>query len=210
MRLERMKRVLRERGGDSGVSIVELVVTIAVLSIVMTLIFGIVINETNASDAFKERTQEQADTRLVVDTFVRDLRQAYPGGTGNVPVEVASASEITFYSPDRDADFRLRKITYKLVSGALTRSVTVSTNTYSDAVVLGHGWTQPTGTPAVVSVLNGVTNTTLFTYLNQNNGTPIAGNPLVAVQLDLVVDQSPGQSTGAQTYRTRVDLRVMQ
>jgi prepilin-type N-terminal cleavage/methylation domain-containing protein len=208
MRFEAIRRRLQDKRNDSGFSLIETVVTVMVFSIVMTVIFGTVINVMNASNTFKERTQEQADTRLAIDTLVRDLRQAYYGKAGTPTVWLAStATSITFYSPDRGADFHLRQITYTLAAGQLTRSVTTSTNAVSAVVGTVNNWAFPALGPAV-PVLTGVTNATVFTYKNQQNGTPTVLLPLQAVQIDLVIDQSPSTSPTAQSYHTQVDLRV--
>jgi Tfp pilus assembly protein PilV len=207
MRFERIRHRLRQPRGDGGFSIVEVAVATAVFAIVMTVIFGTVINVVNASNAFKERTQEQADTRLAIDTLVRDLRQAYTGKSTLNPVPTMNAASVTFYSPDRAADFHLRKITYSVTAGSLYRQVTSSNNAASAVVGSATAWSFPPDNPAFI-VLAGVTNATLFTYKNQNNGTPTAQLPVRSVQIDLVIDQSPSTSPTAQTYHTQVDLRV--
>jgi Tfp pilus assembly protein PilW len=193
---------------------VETVVTLMVFSIVMVVVFGTVINVLNASTTFKERTQEQADTRLAIDTLVRDLRQAYTGKVAPMnSIVTMQAGTISFYSPDQVPDFHLRLITYKLTAGSLTRSVTTSTNVASAVVGTANAWAFPGNPgptvlgPAVV-VLTGVTNSTLFTYKDQLNGTPATVDLVQAVQLDLVIDNSPNTSPTPQTYHTQVDLRV--
>jgi prepilin-type N-terminal cleavage/methylation domain-containing protein len=212
MRLEAIRRRLQHGREDSGFSIIEMVVTIMVLSIVMTVIFGTVLNLLNASNTFKERTQQQADTRFTIDTLVRDLRQAYYGQAGTPSVSPAStARSITFYSPDRGVPyFRLRLITYTLLAGSttLTRQVTTSTNDSLAVVGTATPWAFPGSLGPIVPVLRGVTNTSVFTYKNQADATPTALDPLQAVQIDLVVVQSPATSPTPQTYHTQVNLRV--
>jgi hypothetical protein len=208
MRFGQIRRRLQASSGDAGSSLVETAVSLAVLSIVMAVIFGTVLNVISASSSFKERTQEQADARLVIDAFVRDLRQAYTGKANLKSVATtSSATNIVFFSPDRGVDFHLRMITYDMTGGTLTRSISTSTNTSSTVVGTVNAWTF-TGTPVAVPVLTGIKNTTLFTYKNQQDATPTASLPLAAVQIDLVIDQSPATSPTAQTYHTQVDLRV--
>ena len=208
MRFGQISRRLHARGGDAGSSLVEMAVAILVLSIVMSVIFGTVLNVINASSSFKERTQEQADVRLVIDALVRDLRQAYTGKGNLASVDPSSsATKIVFFSPDRGVDFHLRMITYNLTGGTLTRSVSTSTNTFTTVVGTINAWAFGPA-PVDVPVLTGVLNATVFTYKNQKDATPTASLPLAAVQVDLVIDQSPATSPTPQTYHTRVDLRV--
>jgi hypothetical protein len=163
----------------------------------------------NASTTFKERTQEQADTRLAIDTLVRDLRQAYTGKVAPMnSIVTMQAGTISFYSPDQVPDFHLRLITYKLTAGSLTRSVTTSTNVASAVVGTANAWAFPGVLGNAVAVLTGVTNSTLFTYKDQLNGTPATVDLVQAVQLDFVIDNSPNTSPTPQTYHTQVDLRV--
>ena len=208
MRFEQIRRRFHTKSGDAGSSLVEMAVAILVLSIVMSVIFGSVLSVISASTSFKERTQEQADVRLVIDALVRDLRQAYTGKAGLKSVDPSSSpTKIVFFSPDRGVNFHLRRITYNMTGGTLTRSISTSTNTSQNVVGTTNAWAFGPA-PVAVSLLTGVLNTTLFTYKNQQDATPSASLPLAAVQFDLVIDQSPGTSPTRQTYHTRVDLRV--
>jgi prepilin-type N-terminal cleavage/methylation domain-containing protein len=209
MRFERTRQRLQQRRDDAGFSMIEMAVTVMVFSIVMVVVFGTVLNVLSASTTFKERTQEQADTRLAIDTLVRDLRQAYTGKVAPMnSIVTMQAGTISFYSPDQVPDFHLRLITYKLTAGSLTRSVTTSTNVASAVVGTANAWAFPGVLGNAVAVLTGVTNSTLFTYKDQLNGTPATVDLVQAVQLDFVIDNSPNTSPTPQTYHTQVDLRV--
>jgi prepilin-type N-terminal cleavage/methylation domain-containing protein len=204
MRLERILR-LQQRRDDGGFSLVELSVAIAVFSIVITVIFGTVLNVMSASNTMQERTAEQAETRLAIDTLMRELRQAYQT-PGTASVLTMTATQIVFYSPDRDTDFHLRKLTYNMAGGVLTRTVDTTTNRLL-AVTGGVAWAFP-NTPTSSVVLTGITNATLFTYKDQNNAVATTGATLRSIVIDFVIDRTPNAPPAAQPYHTQVDLRV--
>jgi hypothetical protein len=164
----------------------------------------------NAANSVRDRNQEEADTRLAVDALVRDLRQAYTGAPatmGAVKFPASTSTSITLYSPDRAADFHLRQIVYTMAAGVLTRAVTTSVEG-SLAVGTSGGWTF-TGQPvSSAPVLTGITNASLFTYLDQNNAPTVLSSSLQAVQIDLSIDLTPASSPTPEIFQTRVDLRV--
>jgi hypothetical protein len=124
----------------------------------------------------------------------------------SVVFPASTATSITFYSPDRFADFHLRRITYTKTGTVLNRSVTVSLEV-SSAVTGAAVWTFP-GATTTGPVLTGLTNASLFSYRDELNAPTTNALVLRAVVLDLVIDQSPNTPPGPQTYHTQVDLRV--
>lgn len=153
---------------DTGFTLIELLL---VMPMLLILLGGLTLTLTNMMHA-NEKTQEEAtlqtEARAAIDSLTSDIRAAYVGD-GTDPVLSASATSITFESPDRyptstsgstESSFHLRKLTYTLTNGTLQRQFMTSTNTFP----AGPPWTWPGANGPWMPVVGSVTNTDLFTY----------------------------------------------
>jgi type II secretory pathway pseudopilin PulG len=142
-----------------------------VMPMLLILLGGLTLTLTNmmrVNDTTQEEATLQTEARATSETLASDIRQAFVGD-GTDPVLSASATSITFESPDRyptttsgttQSSFHLRKITYTLTNGTLQRQLMTSTNTFPSAPP----WIWPGGNGAWTTVLGSVTNTDVFTY----------------------------------------------
>ena len=188
------------RRGDRGFTLVEVMVATSILGIVLLLVYGAMGSGVQQAVDVEARNQIQSEVRVVVDTFARDLRQAYTGDASLDRVESIGASAITFYSPDRATPFHVRRISYRLSGTTLQRSVTTSTDT--DGIPWTFGATGPW-----VDVLANVRNTTVFTFRDADGLVTTVADNVALVQLDLTVDRDPTRPPGALSYSTTVELR---
>jgi hypothetical protein len=147
--------------------------------------------------------------RSTLDTLGHELQSALCNGS-TAPITSASGTQISFTAPDRQLPFHLRQITYTLIGGALTRQVTISTNTD------GPPWTFGSPLP-VQTVVDAVTNSTPFQYYDSSgtdlspSGGAVAGGDLstiakVVATLTLVPPASRG--TGSVTTQNAAMLRT--
>jgi hypothetical protein len=122
----------------------------------------------HVTDKTQEETTLQTEARATFSTLASDIRQAFVGD-GTDPIIAATATSITFESPDRyptttsgttQSSFHLRKITYTLTNGVLQRQFMTSTNVFPTAPP----WAWPGANGALVNVLGSVTNTDVFSY----------------------------------------------
>lgn len=188
------------RPADRGYTLIEVMVATSILGIVLLLVYGALGSGVQQAADVEARNQVQSEVRVVADAFVRDFRQAYTGHASLGRVQSIGPTQVTFYSPDRATPFHVRKISYQLVGTTLQRSVTTSTDTD------GFPWVFGTTGP-YVTVLDGLRNTTVFTFRDTAGlPTTVAANVAV-VQLDLTVDHNPARPPGALSYSTSVALR---
>ena len=199
-----MMRALRRRlrHEESGFSLIELTVSMAVLGILFG-VYSLVLSSTiRDGGAVEDQATSQAQVRAAVDVLAADLRQAYTGdstGTATLVASGFSGTTITFYSPDRQTPFHDRQISYRLSSGNLQRQFATSTDTD------GYPWTWG-ATSAWVTQVSNVTNSTIFTYYDSSGAVTSTASAIDSVGITVTV--SPRGSQGrTYTYSTSVQLR---
>jgi prepilin-type N-terminal cleavage/methylation domain-containing protein len=195
-----MNALRRRNRGDEGFSLIEMIVATSLLGIVLLIVYGTLTGGVQTAADTESRVQIESDVRLAADAFVRDLRQTYTGDPSVNRIATMTATQLTFYSPDRSTPFHLRKISYRLNGANLERSVTISSDTD------GFPWTFGTTGPYIV-VVKDVRNTTLFTYFDQGGTAETDPTAVETVNLAVTVDRDPNRPPGAVSYTTTVNLR---
>ena len=110
----------------------------------------------------QEETALQSESRSALNTMEMEIRGAFTGGDGSPEIAAASATSITFYTPDQYGDpnattsFHLREISYQVSNGLLQRQFRTTTNQYPNASCLTCGgttqWTWGAWSPWVTVV----------------------------------------------------------
>ncbi|MGC1511958.1 MAG: hypothetical protein WA797_03455 [Acidimicrobiales bacterium] len=189
----------RHAGGELGFGMIELLVGIALSVGVLTVAGGFFTSAWTHTASLEHEMVLQDGARRVLQQIDDELRQAYTGQAGLSPVASLSSTSITFYSPNRDTPFRLRKITYQHSGTTLTRSEVLSDNTAAP-------WSFPGGVPTPITVLTDVL---------PPGGSPAiaaiftgAGSPIRTVTVQVSIDTDPTRSPSAQKYETAAHIRV--
>ena len=204
--MSRQRTTTEAPAGDEGFSLVELVVAMAILLVASVAVFNALATSTKQVNAVQSMVEAQASARIVISGMESELRNAFTGDPAMPRVQAVAANAVTFFTADRNTPMRLKKVTYLLTAGTLTRSTTISTNTGPP-----YTWAFPTTAPAI-TVLKGVQNTTLFVFRDSAGATltyTAASAPLVAtVEVTIQVrDPSASVTQKAETYTTTVKLR---
>ena len=138
-----VQKIVRDR---RGFTLVEMLVGMAVLGIVLASMAGLLSAIYNTGTQTVEAGTLQDEARSSVDTLVADLRQAYTGDSATPLIASFSSTAITFYSPDRQQPFHLRKVAYQVSGNTLQRAFVTSTDTdgppWVGLTTLG-GWQTP-------------------------------------------------------------------
>jgi prepilin-type N-terminal cleavage/methylation domain-containing protein len=184
---------------ESGVTLIEVTVAMSLMAMVLAMVYGSMWSSTTTATNMQKRTDLLAATRLSLDTFQRDLRQAYTGDSNTPVVESLSATQISFFSPDRATPLHVRRIIYRLNGTQLERSVTPSTNTN------GPPWTFGTA-GAYQTVLTDVVNASILTYWDANGAATTV--PGAVRRVDLTIDVGASLSNpGPQRHTLSINLR---
>jgi prepilin-type N-terminal cleavage/methylation domain-containing protein len=153
---------------ERGFTLIELLVAMPMLVILLAGLSLTLIQLMRSSGQTQQLTTLQTEARSTLATLQSDIRQAF-SGDGTAPIVAATATSITFLSPDRyptttsgssQSSFHLRSIVYSLSGGTLSRQLMTSTNTFPTAPP----WTWPGSYSTLVPVIGSVTNTDVFSY----------------------------------------------
>lgn len=140
---------------DKGFTLIEILVSIAVIVGIMFIIGNFSINILNFKNFLTPTFQVQQEIALTFQNMTSEIRSMSPSNTGSYAIFQAGTSTLTFFS-DIDEDGLYEQIRYFVSSSTLERGVT-----------------KPTGNPAFYNpanekifdvVHNVVSTSTIFTY----------------------------------------------
>jgi type II secretory pathway pseudopilin PulG len=157
---------LHRRGDESGVSLVELVVVMMMMSIVSALAFGVLVETTRVASRADNSTRGENDGRLALRTVSEDIRAAvqirasssttacasgltFPAGFATcvaflVPHEIAANANTTTLAGAKPISCPFSNITYGLKAGVLREDRTdynascAATTTTTGRVILSN------------------------------------------------------------------------
>jgi prepilin-type N-terminal cleavage/methylation domain-containing protein len=141
------KLTKKKRGSihsEGGFTLIELLIVVSLLGITSAM-FAVTYGATVTRNAeVSGQNILQTEVRSSLNQFVSDLRDATYGDS-TVPIIAFSANSITFYSPDRNKPYRIRRVKYWLVGSALKRQATLSTG-FNSTTLKWDGLGADTGT----------------------------------------------------------------
>lgn len=190
----------RRAGREKGFTLVELVIGMALISILFGLFSVVVSSALRHGGEVEEQTVLQRQVRGTVERLAEDLRQAYSGADGISPIESASATQIQFLSPDRQQPFHLRRLAYRASGTSFQSALATSTDTDGepwDVPTLGEWNTQ----------FGSMVSTNVFSYLDANGAATVTAAQVktVVIQVTVATKTSPNRQ---YTYKTSVTLRA--
>jgi prepilin-type N-terminal cleavage/methylation domain-containing protein len=196
--MRRLRLLVRD---DRGFTLIEMMVSIAVLGIFFAAFATVVGSAIRHSSEIQEQSVLQTEVRASVDSLVADLRQtSIAGDTTLSRISTATGTQLTFLSPDRQPLMHLRRISYQVTGGQLQRAIATSTNTTDPwAIPALSAWSTVARSIATTSI-------PVFTYFDVNGAsTSVPANiNTVRIRVTVATATTPGRQF---TYDTRVALR---
>jgi prepilin-type N-terminal cleavage/methylation domain-containing protein len=194
---------LRPINGEGGFTIVEMLSAMAVFSIVLGIFSVVLSSAIRHSGEVEQQKDLQVEARAAINTVAADLRQVYDGDddVATSPILSMSGTQVTFYSPDRQLPFHLRRITYRLSSGEFQRAFLTSSDTD------GSPWVGVSTNPTSFrTVVRDVVNSTVFAYKKADGTT--ATNPVNVKTIDVTLTVATKTTPSRQyTYKSSVTVR---
>ena len=203
----KMERLLKAKQGQSGVTLIELMVVVFIFVLVMA-VMAVFFDYFFDSYYFTfDQGRSIDEVKVSVDRFSREVREAQSSQEGAYPLQVANDQEISFYS-DVDNDGQVEFVRYFLSGNNLMRGVIEPgspPNVYSPG----------TEATRIISeyVRNGVE--PVFYYYNGSWPSDVVNNPLVLadrlletrlVEINLMINTSPNTQDDLEVS-TRVMIR---
>ena len=186
-----------------GLTLIEMLVTIAAVALVMTAIADSVLFFYRANTSSIEQSYQISSARRGVELLVRDIREAAYGDDGAYPVSSIGSTTLEFYS-DTDRDASVERIRYSLVGDSFTRNVLDSSGNPPSYTGLGATST------AAFYVRNAEQGVAVFRYYGED-GAEITDYADVgdvrSVTVRLVVNVQPIRAPGEFTLQSSATLR---
>lgn len=191
-----------------GLTLIELLVSLFVLSIIGIVGFNIQKSLFTFSDLLEGALSSQQETRQTFNVISRELRSASPSVSGAYPLAQASSTSLAFFS-DINNDELTEKIRYFLDNGTVKKGIVYPTGT---------PLSYPTASEKISIMVNNVYNTSsLFVFYDNNyDGTtssqPLAEPPNIpaisSIKLNIVVISENSQKEKLpQTMTTQITIR---
>lgn len=205
-----MRAQTRVDGHDRGATVTELVVAVAILTVVMAAVFAGMYSMQGAIAGGEERLQNLDEARHLMAVASRDLRTAVRLGAGESPFVYAAGNEAIFHA-NLDTDGAPKKVRIHIDDEDRLVEEVWEADEGSSAPLYTYS-----GAPEVRLVGRYLDNdeaVPLFTYLD-TEGNPLGATPLSegdrlavkAVQIKLVVKKATNQPLRATTLVNRVRL----
>ena len=175
----RLRELLRN---EDGFTLVELAVA---MPIALIVIGGMVIMLTTLTHYQNQNQEEltlQTEARSALNRLETQIRGAFYGDGSTAAISSATATGVTFYTPDQYAatvsgstlsTFHLKQVSYRVSNGLLQTQFQTTTNTYPTAPPWTFPGTMSTWT-TVVGSAGAVTNTDVFSFWDQCNAQGVA------------------------------------
>lgn len=191
----------------SGMTLVEIVVVLAISSIVLTVIVRALAIGLPVSRIIVLRVQSTETARLQLKRIAKALREARGSDIGSYPLVEVGPQRIIFYS-DVDNDVATERIRYELVGTNLERGVI---KPRGDPIRYNEGDEETTVVAS--SVQNESSGVDVFTYYSGDypaDQTPLSSidiKEIKYIQFNLLIDADPLVDPGPVNLISQVQIR---
>lgn len=185
-------RPITERERQAGFTLVELMVSLAILAVILGMLASGAIAMQRANEDVDVRTDNTASTFTAMEAITRHVRAADVTVDNGPAFEIANAQHARFYVNTDVTEVPTRVEYQRFADGRLVRNVTPPTVASSGAV------TYPAGNTTTRVLVTDVSDQTLFTYLRVDDTN-------TEVQLPA---SGASEAERRGIHRVRIDLRV--
>lgn len=198
---------------EEGFTLIEMLMTMVYLGVIFSLFAALISLTVSNDNTLTSESALQAQVRGALDQITSEVRQALPLTTTSTSAFVTSGgtmspTSLTFYTPDETyssgspTTFHLNEESFSLSGGNLDYSFAQSTNTGG----IGTTWTMPALGSAVAEV-SGITNSSIFTYFDDNGAATTVPADVATVVVTLTVKEDSAAGSPI-TYTDSATLRI--
>lgn len=215
----RWRRERAERP-DTGLSLPEVLVAMALTSILLAALMGIFVSDLRTTSRISAKTDATADARLAVDTMSRRLRVAVAPDAATAAFTATGPRSVTFYASlvgaaaggvtPRATDPRPTKVEYSVVPTTFSgKATSCLREVLTPAAGTASPYTYPASGATARCLAYGTVNAdgaALFTYYQSGSGTapPVTLDDVRSVRVALGVTAATGGQQATTSAATRV------
>jgi prepilin-type N-terminal cleavage/methylation domain-containing protein len=194
----------RERG-EAGFSLLELLIASVIFPVVLAAGYLVFTTLSGNYSSIAAQSEATSEAQQVLDTMVREIRQAQAITDGGGAIATATATTCSFYA-DLDHDGVPEEITYYVDGSDLYRAEWQASNP-----VYPYGYVEG---PAQRVVNLTTSSAVVFTYFDESApGSAVSGTPnpptICAVGIDLSAARPSEGGLVSVDFATRVKIRAM-
>ncbi|MFA6515312.1 MAG: prepilin-type N-terminal cleavage/methylation domain-containing protein [Candidatus Paceibacterota bacterium] len=191
---------------DKGFTLLELLITIAIFSIVMVMFSSFTRDIFKYEDIFSGGLTSYDEARKILQPIASEIRSASPSSLGAYPIETAGETNFAFFA-DIDNDGLKERIRYFISGNNLMRGVIIPS---------GNPIQYLSNNEVSLEIIKGVNNglTPIFTYYdNSYNGDtppltqPVSVSGIRLVAITLLIDNDPNNPPLPVSVTTQVSIR---
>jgi len=193
---------------NSGFTIIEVLVSVFVMSIIYVVATNFVINGLNIEKYVSQQNEAIVQSRKALVQMSGELREMVAADNGAYPIELAGDQEIIFYS-DVDNDSNTERVRYFLDNTNLKRGITkpsgdpLTYNTNNEIITIFSEYIQNDNSP-------------VFLYYNANYPQDTVGKPLSypinktavrLIKISVLTNVDPSHLPDTRELHTAIELR---
>jgi len=191
---------------NKGLTLIEILITVAIFSIIMGAIGYFVRDLFYYEDVFSGGLTSYDEARKIFQPISSEIRSASPSSLGAYPIERADTTSFIFFS-DIDNDGLKERIRYYLSGTNLMRGEIISS---------GMPLQYLSENESLVEVIHGIRNesTPIFTYFDSSyNGSnaplsqPVSVFNVRLIKITLIIDNDPNKPPAPVTVTTQISIR---
>ena len=189
-----------------GMTLVELLVTIAIFASIMLVATIFISNVFSYNTSLSSSYTTAFDTEILLKTMAKEIRGTSPGSDGAYPIQNAATNTLTFFADVTGNGVKTR-IRYSYSGTKIFRASLLPSGS-----PLAY-----TGSESTTTILNNVRNATstpVFEYFNDlydgsQSALPLPVDLAVVhlIKINITLDTDPTKSPNPRTYSTQITLR---
>ena len=197
--------ILPKQNRTKGMTFVEMIVVIAIATILMLAISYSIVNLYQTTAYSSAQAEEIDNARRGVTQWNRDVKELTTGEDGNYPINIIDEHEFGYYS-DTDLDNAVEYVRYELADTTLRK---YTYNASGDPAT--YNLTTPDSTEILYLYVQNLNEATTTFYYYDNDGTQLSStSPIIDVKyirMNIIVNVDPLLSPGEFVLRSSVAPR---